>query len=946
MASPFDKYQNLPGVRVEYEDGNLYSDNQNLDASTKSLLIIGSASDGPVGEPISVQRLGGPRVAEGLFGGLLSKQKIYTGEVDPETGEELFEMIKVPTEGNLVRSMYEAIEAGNEDVRLLRVSGRRARTEVKVNSGNEDIDQVLGEAKGNIGFSKSITVDDSGRLSVNPVKKIVEKREDGTVIHEYTNQEVIGHLVLSVERNPGEETIHFASDKFRPGNKLDVQFNFNKRSYHEVLHTDGDGEFIQDPDMPTYFASVNQFFSNEVQLGHTVNIFVDGQAIPQVDSSGNFLWRIGKEDESIENPLFDMPTEKEFEQGGVRFTTAYIQASGSGLYPELSSSTEVKSDYFYYDEELVTLEEEYDIPGQNTTYELNYIPLDGELKVYYEVGEDIVELNPVAADGKPADYSLVFSEVELGGRVKLIIRAGVVPNGYKIKVSYKTDQTVTGSPNMIVEGLYAGDVYGSLEDFEDPNSLRGVQVDIRSDIVSGIPSSTEKIITFIKPEEKRKGSHDYALEYKTKDLKAIRTLGQFVNYVNNDPNNNIVFLTAEDGDKGLIRSIEVTNGPVFLGERLNTNTNQYELYEDEDKMEDDPDRYPWLGSNGFFNKNDLKDMERLYSLLGGKYEMIDENEFQLVEQGLYSKLENYKVDSIVLVEANANTKVGSLKVNEIGQELYDHDPEKNFATQLAQHCAVTTAKSWETIGFIGVTPPESSTLLSVQDYIDELVESDINKHFMYRDHNQELVTTEDGDPIDIGGYISVVFGPEIGMTNAKLGSYITNGAVVYAALDSALRPEVATTNKEINVRGLRYNLSEAQHSKLIDARYVTFEENIAISGAREFKVKDGLTASLPGSDYQRLTTVNIAHATVQLIRLKAQPYIGLPNGLAQRNSLSTEIQAALDSLKSRGVLQDFRFSLFTSPKEKVLGNAFISLELVPEFETRRIYTSVGLRQSL
>jgi hypothetical protein len=110
-------------------------------------------------------------------------------------------------------------------------------------------------------------------------------------------------------------------------------------------------------------------------------------------------------------------------------------------------------------------------------------------------------------------------------------------------------------------------------------------------------------------------------------------------------------------------------------------------------------------------------------------------------------------------------------------------------------------------------------------------------------------------------------------------------------------------------------------------------------------VKDGVTGALATSDYTRLSTVRITHTAVQIVRQAADPFIGQPNGLAQRNSLSAEIQASLDRLKELGVLQRFTFTIYSSIQDAVLGNAFITLELVPQFETRKFLTSVVLKAS-
>jgi hypothetical protein len=276
---------------------------------------------------------------------------------------------------------------------------------------------------------------------------------------------------------------------------------------------------------------------------------------------------------------------------------------------------------------------------------------------------------------------------------------------------------------------------------------------------------------------------------------------------------------------------------------------------------------------------------------------------------------------------------------------------------------MVTAKTWETIGVIGVAPAPIAGLREVQDYIDLLTKGVAlteekakfyndrginhafqNLHFMYNLATNEQIFNDEGEPIDIGRYINVVFGPEVGLAHEKLGNYVANGSSIYAALISQLNAEVSTTNKQVSAIGLRYTLSEAQQNQLAGGRFVTFESKIG--GTRAIVVKDGVTAAAPNSDFQRLSTVRITHATVQLIRKKADKFIGLPNGIAQRNSLATEIQSGLDRLKELGVLENFKFSIFSSAKDRVLGNAFITLELVPAYELRKIYTSVALRASL
>jgi hypothetical protein len=409
------------------------------------------------------------------------------------------------------------------------------------------------------------------------------------------------------------------------------------------------------------------------------------------------------------------------------------------------------------------------------------------------------------------------------------------------------------------------------------------------------------------------------------------------------------------------------------------------MHQDETYPLGDVRRYDWLGNDGLFDTTSMADMLRLFEKLGGSYKrdengevVFDDNDTPiLVEQGIYSKLENYVVDKIVLLDAYANTAIAS-PFSTADNIVVDNT--RSFATQLALHCAVVTAKNWETIATIGMAPAPEADLMGLQFYIncstgalkinhtsDELdptsdeykfkkylrqgINLDFaNDHFMYNEATMELIHDDEGDPIDIGRYLSVVFGPEVGLVNGKLGYYAPNGAAVYGAFVTTLPGEESTTNHQVKtINGLRYTLSEAQHNQLVGGRYITFQEKYVSSAngmVKKYVVKDGVTAAQPNSDYTRLSALRIVHECVQLVRQKADPFLGLPNGMAQRNALYAEIQSGLDKYKEMHKLQNFSFTIYASARDRVIGNSFITLELVPEFENRKFFTSVSLRPSL
>jgi hypothetical protein len=964
----FEQYENLPGVKVSYEDGNLYTGNQVEEARTQSILIIGTAIDGPVGEPVSVNAIGGPKAAEKMFGGLLERKKIV------ENGEE--KTVKVPHQGTLIRAMWEAIRAGNEDVRLLRVAGRTAKTELPAKDPNSEVLHPLADAlgnnliPGNVPFQTALNLASNLRLvKIEKIEEFAGEDTSGTPVKTFPDSS--GYE--SVDATPGSETVYFRKDTFRPKNTIKITYKAKQRNYTEVTRDQQDGLLTQDPTMTNYFSAQVGNWSDDPM--HQVNVYVvdssgSVNAIPMVNASGERLWRIGKQDPNVVDELHDVTTAEEFKQGGIRFTAAYQAEVANGIYPALNSGVTVRADYFYYNDVEVVGSVTQLVPGTEKVTFLKFMPESGTLEVYYEhngVKNTMVE---------GTDYTIVFPSTP-DEKVEVRIKSGAGPVGAKLFAHYKTGENSTQGAKLIVNALYPGKMYGGIEDVKDPNSLYGVKVVVEYEVNdNGTLDMENRVIRFIKPADKKLTSTDNELRFRTKELKGIRTLREFANYVNGLPQNNIVRLDVPlyAGDvpvTGLLvtdYTVSSIDGsydyrPINLGEKYDEDAMVFRLYVDDNKAENDPDRFPWLGTDGFFNTNNLLDMKNLYETLGGKYQLVAGtiDEYELVEQGIYSKLENYAVDIIVLADVHANTAIGEFA--EDGSLVVSQT--KNFATQLAQHCAMVSAKTWETIGVIGVAPSPLSGLREVQEYIDLLTKGiglseegeqfylsrGINPrfqnfHYMYNLATHEQIYNDEGEPIDIGRYINVVFGPEVGLGHEKLGNYVTNGATLYAALISQLNPEVSTTNKPLAALGLRYNLSEAQHNQLAGGRYVAFESKLNLNGTRTIVVKDGVTAAAPNSDYQRLSTIRITHATVQLIRKRADKFIGLPNGIAQRNSLATEIQAALDRLKELGVLQNFRFSIFSSVKDRVLGNAFITLELVPAFETRKIYTSVALRASL
>lgn len=301
--------------------------------------------------------------------------------------------------------------------------------------------------------------------------------------------------------------------------------------------------------------------------------------------------------------------------------------------------------------------------------------------------------------------------------------------------------------------------------------------------------------------------------------------------------------------------------------------------------------------------------ERMYELLTKAYEL----------------LMDYDVDIVVPLDVYADDSASG---------------NRNFADQLANFCAAVSMANSETIGIIGVKPLADIDLNSIKAKADALCAPGANEHFL-KDANGNFIYDDKGNKIDVGRFICVVAGPEAVVQNEQLGLYATPAASLLAGLVSMLPPHYGPLNKTVTgVMGLRYNYSLSQLNRLTGAQYVTLRTR---PGSSSVIVTDAPTASNPASDYRRLTTMRVVAAAVGLVRLACEPFLGLPNSPANRGAMATAINSKLQAFKLAGAINDFKFQIFASTKDQLLGKALIDLTIYPALELTKINTTVTLR---
>lgn len=251
--------------------------------------------------------------------------------------------------------------------------------------------------------------------------------------------------------------------------------------------------------------------------------------------------------------------------------------------------------------------------------------------------------------------------------------------------------------------------------------------------------------------------------------------------------------------------------------------------------------------------------------------------------------------------------------------------------------------------------------LLFEDFLDDLSINSVQPHCILgvtpltstsqADKNESiarLTTVDPSDPTRAANimlgiqnkFISVVSFEPIIPNTGRGSPYATNGQAVYAGMLASIPYNISPTNKEIKgVYNLRYNLSNSQYEALNAARYVTMELR---PGQNPVIVND-VTAAPYGSDFTSWSVYSITAEASDRVRRVAKNYIGRPNDIPTRNSLEQEISNVLLGMAG---LQAFNFTLNSTINQQVLGIVEVDLILVPIFTIKRIRTTVKLRKSI
>lgn len=197
-------------------------------------------------------------------------------------------------------------------------------------------------------------------------------------------------------------------------------------------------------------------------------------------------------------------------------------------------------------------------------------------------------------------------------------------------------------------------------------------------------------------------------------------------------------------------------------------------------------------------------------------------------------------------------------------------------------------------------------------------------------------------PIDLGKYISVA-AETVYMRN----SWYTNGygdsfAASYGGQYLNLAPNSAPTNKKVSATiNKMYTFKLGDLDSLAGTGYVVLRNK-----PQGLVIADAPMATLPNSDWKRLSTGRIVKQIIDGVRTSCDKYLGglTPPGTiaAMKEAVTKVLQRAV----SNGLIKRYDdFEIIQTPDMAVAGEATIDLNVVPAFELRVLTLNISLAKA-
>ena len=356
---------------------------------------------------------------------------------------------------------------------------------------------------------------------------------------------------------------------------------------------------------------------------------------------------------------------------------------------------------------------------------------------------------------------------------------------------------------------------------------------------------------------------------------------------------------------------------------------------------------------GMKNTIQIQSTEFDYLTLEEFVELLNEDvnlgaifKFSLTQNGVINKDELVEELLELVDPLTADKKTFSFELAKDKELTYDtslYIPYKttdNFARQLAQHCTYTALKTDKTHGIIGCDKLRDTSLTSIANKVSRTLAKDLN--LVAKKANGKDILDQNNIAYPIGRNVSVVFGSQYIVNCIDGNQFISNGAAGYAGMVSCLSLEQSSTNQPINIPTPMYELTNSQLTSLSQAGYITFKN----SYTKGIVVTDGVTMAEPTSEYKRLSVTRIMGAIERILREASEPFIGKQNDPKNRNAMRTAIKAGLESIKGT-LIEDYSFKFQpTSSSTNKLGIIDIDYVIIPIYEIRQVRHSIRVGDTI
>ncbi len=262
----------------------------------------------------------------------------------------------------------------------------------------------------------------------------------------------------------------------------------------------------------------------------------------------------------------------------------------------------------------------------------------------------------------------------------------------------------------------------------------------------------------------------------------------------------------------------------------------------------------------------------------------------------------------------------------------------NFARQLAQHCAYTTLRTKTTHGIIGLAPIRNLTLAGVMQRTQEVMAMDFSLYA--KKGNGRYMLGLDNQPYSIGDKISVSLF-QYPYTDDTNFTVIENGAAGYSGMVTTLPLTQSSTYQPINLASVDYRLSQTQLLNLSSKGFIVIRE----SESKGLCICDGVTMAPATELRRRLSISRIINQVGDIIRLRAEPFIGKNNTQENQNALKTAIDAGLSECRGK-IIVDYTFAILNL--NSFTEDAFIKIlyKIQPINEIRTVENTIKVVRNL